>query len=572
VGVGGGIKMLIYYILQDLTTIIKIFNNILIFKIFILKGLYLEENMSIEPKTIGQLKDYHFFVPSYQRGYRWTENEAVALLDDVSEFPTEGGKRYCIQPLIVKRRDDDSFEVVDGQQRLTTIFIFMKIVEETTKYFPFELEYETRGKNKDFLSTLSPKGDIIKDDINIFHITTVREAINNWLDNPKKNPDGKSNIRFNAITKLFIKLTESVFFIWYEIPSDSDPNILFTKVNMWKIQLTNAELIKALILNKENFNKDINKRQIEISVAWDRIEQGLHDDSFWYFLNEKEQSGTRIDMLFDLLANEYNTKLSDSISVKENYFPFLVFLAVLKSEPDKDKFVEKLWNDVEELYAEFRGWYADLDKYHIIGYLISSGVTMDEIFKLTRGGRKHKIIKELIKKAEGITPKKYLDLSYDNSSDRKKIQQLLLLFNIASLVCKSEKQYRFPFDIYKGEAKSNLKLLEEETEDKLKWSIEHIHATADETDDADDSIGNLTLLDTKTNSSYKDAPFDVKRKVIIERESKGLFIPLCTKNVFLKVYSKKTENINMNMWDDEDKKDYTDEIEQMLKLFFEMGL
>jgi len=528
--------------------------------------------MSIEPKTIGMLEGYRFFVPSYQRGYRWTENEAVALLDDVSEFATEGGKRYCIQPLIVKRRNDGSFEVVDGQQRLTTIFIFMKIVEETTKYLPFELEYETRGKNNAFLSTLSPKGEISKDDINFFHITTVREAINNWLDNPKKNPEGISNIRFNAITKLFNKLTESVFFIWYEIPSDIDPNILFTKVNMWKIQLTNAELIKALILNKENFNKDINKRQIEISVAWDRIEQGLHDDSFWYFLNEKGQSGTRIDMLFDLLANEYNAKLSDSISVNENYFPFLVFLAVLKSEPDKEQFVEKLWNDVEELYAEFRGWYADLDKYHIIGYLISSGVTMDDIFKLTRGRRKHKITKELIKKAEGITPKKYLDLTYDNSSDRKKIQQLLLLFNIASLVCKSEKQYRFPFDIYKGETNSILKLFEEETEDKLKWSIEHIHATADKTDDADDSMGNLTLLDAKTNSSYKDASFDVKRKVIIERESKGLFIPLCTKNVFLKVYSKKTENIDMNMWDDEDKKDYTDAIEQILKLFFEMGL
>jgi len=447
----------------------------------------------------------------------------------------------------------------------------MKIVEETTKYLPFELEYETRGKNKDFLSTLSQKGEINKDDINFFHITTVREAINNWLDNPQKTTGGISNIRFNSITKMFNKLTESVFFIWYET-SDPDPNALFTKVNMWKIQLTNAELIKALILNKENFNEYTNKRQVEISVAWDKIEQGLHDDSFWYFLNEKGQSGTRIDMLFELLATEYNSKLSDPISVNENYFPFLVFLAFLKLEPDKEKFVKKLWNDVEELYAEFQGWYADLDKYHIIGYLISSGVPMNDIFKITRDKRKHKITKELIKKAEGITPKDFLSLTYDKSSDRKKIRQLLLLFNIASLVCKSEKQYRFPFDIYKGETASTLKLSEEETEDKLKWSIEHIHATADETDDADDSMGNLTLLDVKTNSFYKDAPFNDKRKVIIERESKGLFIPLCTKNVFLKVYSKKTENIDMSMWDDEDKKDYTDAIEQMLKLFFEMGL
>jgi hypothetical protein len=181
---------------------------------------------------------------------------------------------------------------------------------------------------------------------------------------------------------------------------------------MWKIQLTNAELIKALLLKKDNFNKDknkrqieineINKRQLEISLAWDRIEQGLHDDSFWYFLNEKEQSGTRIDMLFALLANEYNAKLPKPISENQNYFPFLVFWEVLKSEPDKEEFVETLWNKVEELYAEFRSWYADLDKYHIIGYLVSSGVPIKDIFKITRGERKHKILKNLVKEAAKI--------------------------------------------------------------------------------------------------------------------------------------------------------------------------
>jgi len=506
--------------------------------------------MSIITKTIGDLKDYRFFVPSYQRGYRWTEYEAVALLDDVSEFSTEGGKRYCLQPLIVKRRENGSFEVVDGQQRLTTIFIFMKIAEEKTEYLPFELEYETREKSQIFLSELAPKGEINKENIDYFHITTARKAINSWLDCQKN--------RYIALNDVFKRFIESVFFIWYEIPSDSDPIGMFTKVNIGKIPLTNAELIKALLLNKNNFSKDINKRQVEISVAWDRIEQALHDDSFWYFLNEKEQSGTRIDMLFALLAKEYNARLSDSIPENQNYFPFLVFLAVLKLEPDKEKFVETLWNDVEKLYAEFRDWYTDLDKYHIIGYLISSGVTIGDIFKLTRNRRKNEIIKELIRKTSEITTYNNIsNLTYDNSRDRKNIRQLLLLFNIATLVCKSEKQYRFPFDIYKGE-----------TGDKIKWTIEHIHSTADETDEADDSMGNLTLLDAQTNSSYKDAPFDEKRKIIIERESKGLFIPLCTKNIFLKVYSKNIEK--MNMWDDADKMDYIDAIEQMLKLFFDM--
>ena len=132
----------------------------------------------------------------------------------------------------------------------------------------------------------------------------------------------------------------------------------------------------------------------------------------------------------------------------------------------------------------------------------------------------------------------------------------LLLFNIATLVCKSEKQYRFPFDIYKGE-----------TGDRIKWDIEHIHATADETDDADDSLGNLTLLDAQTNRSYQDAPFVEKRKVIIERESKGLFVPICTKNIFLKVYSNNLSD--MDIWGNDDKKDYICSMEHVLKSFFE---
>lgn len=508
--------------------------------------------MSIATKTIGGLKDHRFFVPSYQRGYRWTEHEVIALLDDINEFSTEGGKRYCIQPLIVKQRHDGAFEVVDGQQRLTTMYIFMKIAcqEIRSAVPPFELEYETRRDSADFLKSLSDDVNLDKDkNIDFYHIASAYESINNWLDS---QPD-----KSVAIQELNTKIRKSVFFIWYQIPSDSDPIAIFTKVNLGKIPLTNAELIKALLLNKDNFSTDINKRQTEISVAWDRIEQGLRDDSFWYFLNEKEQSGTRIDMLFELLANEQNTQLPSPIHTNQNYFPFLVFSAQLNSTPNKEDFVKKLWDQVEKLYAEFRDWYADLNKYHIIGYLISSGVKISEIFAITRGKRKSDVMKELLEKAKSVTGKYDLyNISYDTSSERQKIRKLLLLFNIATLVCKSEKQYRFPFDIYKGE-----------TGEKLKWDIEHIHATADDTDESDDSLGNLTLLDSQTNRGYKNAPFVDKRKAVIERESKGLFVPLCTKNIFLKVYSK--ELSDMSIWGNDDKKDYIEAMDQTLNSFFE---
>ena len=53
----------------------------------------------IKLKSITELLGYHFYIPDYQRGYRWTEDEVIALLDDINEFLSEGGKRYCIQPV-----------------------------------------------------------------------------------------------------------------------------------------------------------------------------------------------------------------------------------------------------------------------------------------------------------------------------------------------------------------------------------------------------------------------------------------------------------------------------------------
>lgn len=155
----------------------------------------------------------------------------------------------------------------------------------------------------------------------------------------------------------------------------------------------------------------------------------MREDSFWYFLNEKEQMGTRIDMLFDLLAKDYNTNAKNTISSDQNYFPFLVFFATLKnSKGCETEFVDTLWNDVEKLYSEFRDWYNDLNKYHIIGYLIATGTTIAEIFSLTSGKRKSAVAADLLAKAKV----KYDDLgtlSLDTTAHKKRIRQLLLLFN-----------------------------------------------------------------------------------------------------------------------------------------------
>lgn len=118
----------------------------------------------------------HFYVPSYQRGYRWDKKQVEQLIDDLYEFSsrTEGNKSafYCLQPLVVKRIVVDGkvyLEVVDGQQRLTTILIILQALhqidydrfrgDESSKLYAasiprnaFAIKYETREDSDKWLA------------------------------------------------------------------------------------------------------------------------------------------------------------------------------------------------------------------------------------------------------------------------------------------------------------------------------------------------------------------------------------------------------------------------------------
>src|SRR5258705_13977027 len=86
-------------------------------------------------RSIFDLLSERFFVPSYQRGYRWTPRQVEALLDDLEAFQLWSRQSspdafYCLQPVVVRRRSDGEWEIVDGQQRLTTIFIVLRALHE----------------------------------------------------------------------------------------------------------------------------------------------------------------------------------------------------------------------------------------------------------------------------------------------------------------------------------------------------------------------------------------------------------------------------------------------------------
>ena len=566
-------------------------------------GNILERRTIIE-KAEGyenNIKGLKFFIPSYQRGYRWTEVEIETLLNNLKDFNDDNGtKKYCLQPLVVTKRGDE-WEVIDGQQRLTTIFIFMQFAKRISLFdLPYEIKYETRKNSDKFLTELPELIDEeeANNNIDFYYMAKAYKCMENWLKN--NYTDSKT-----GIVKLSQKIAESVMFIWYEIEDSNKAIKIFENINSGKISLTNAELIKALFLNKENFKSiekieedEIEKEQLEISNKWDIIEQALQEDSFWMFLSGKNQKySTHIDLIFDIIAKKYN---DDNKDENEKLFSFLVFYKLFNEcKKDKNKIkdlIKQIWSEVEDLYSTFKFWYNDLDKYHLIGYLVhTESKNIGDIAKLSLSLDKD----ELQAKLKGFVKTSLNEINIDEIEYKKfskEINKILLLHNIQTLII-NKSQNRFPFDLY----------------EKQDWNLEHIHALNTEFPEGEEEakifldelkayyesdaeeiekikntnpfniklaknfykicqerekyeindISNMALLDKETNGSIGNSFFSEKRKEIIKKDKGNVFIPTCTKNVFLKMYTE--EPGNMGIWDSVDRDAYKNDIRNTLK-------
>ena len=552
----------------------------------------------LEAKTVGDISG-HFFVPSYQRGYRWGSNEVFHFLDDI--YATNGEHDYFLQPIVLKKIDD-KYELIDGQQRLTTIYLIYQYMHEESNGFidspKFTIEYETRTKSLEFLKSVDETKK--EENIDFWHIAESYRQIKEWFQKKEKK---------STITNLNKYFDERVKIIWYEIDKDEDSIGIFTRLNIGKIPLANSELVKAMFLCKE-YSQSLNlERQTEISQQWDNIEKELHNDSFWYFLSNKNYE-PRIDLLLDLIVKKPN-------DCKDSYYSFFKFDELRK----KESLIE-IWNQIQHAYLMLKGWYENHDLYHKIGYLIcSNSLTLQEIFNLSIKLKKNELIGELdakIKDSININ-ENYSELSYRSIDDQKKMSKLLLLFNVESVRTMCEKSQRFPFDKHKRGKDGS-----------IKWSLEHIHAqhsislkteeqwrewlnfhlkslrqtNEDNSNDSliqsieealaknsiqgrefdrlqnqvveklsersnaeyEHTISNLALLSTNTNAALNNSTFDVKRNEIVEMDKKGDYIPYCTRMVFLKYYTPSDKN-QLHFWGYSDRVAYINAINKKLEKY-----
>jgi len=543
----------------------------------------------LELKTINELCKINFFIPSYQRGYRWGEKEVTDLLDDISDFTPKliGDDKtwYCLQPLVIKAIEDadgviSQFEVIDGQQRLTTIYLILyflnQLYTEENREKTFELNYETRKKSHDFLNNLK-KNDIQDENIDFHYISKAYKTISDWF-----NKDDFDRNNFQSKFKFNTKV------IWYE-SREEDPIAIFTRINIGKIPLTNAELIKALFLNSSNFedhaNDKIRLKQLEISTEWDNIEHALQNDMFWYFISGNNELTNRIELIFNLMNDEKDQS--------DIYSTFRFFNKKFHNKTANT--IGENWIEIKNYFQRFQEWFNERELYHKIGFLIYEGEGIDTFIDESANRTKNEFKEFLNETIRGKLRHVILEnLQYGD----KKIKTILLLYNIQTMLNNDKDNSLFPFDRFKTES----------------WDIEHITSIKDKMpettiqkqnwlDDADkfiedqalkqrvtkcdvsenfeliyqdvisyfnvnvedddiNDISNLTLLDSETNRGYKNAVFPVKRITIIQREKKGTFIPLCTKNAFLKYFSEYPPK--MSFWTQEDRDNYFSDIKTVL--------
>lgn len=503
---------------------------------------------TINQFAIGELLDgRYFYIPSYQRGYRWTEKQVGDLLRDLlcfsNDLANKGNKDekdqfYCLQPIIARPITDidqlktifgDDFndsilehgvwEIIDGQQRLTTIFLLYKYLldqkgwdaetlkdEEDGKEL-YHICYATRKGSSSFLENLSLKAikdsseEVFKENVDYFHMANAFKYISEWI-----KTDGKSiNIRYqlggsldNVRTSLFKLLNGksdtkggSVQVLWYELAENKGKRNIkeFQKINTGKIRLTDAELIKGLFLLEKNFSTSEKYiKQSELALEWEFIENTLHANNFWYFLQKKGfDMPNRIDLLFNLIykkaalkniqEEDWDAKLKEvdiqlSDARQSEIFRFYYNRFEGKIGEDLQHEVGKAWDEVMELYRTLDDWFCTPSIYNYIGLLSQCGEDLcrlvlhyeylpEESTRLDFEDYLKERISFHLRKVKIDNEKKLILSTY---KEHDNIYKVLLTLNIHLLNEQNQKLesesdvYKFPFDVLNAQ----------------NWDIEHI--------------------------------------------------------------------------------------------------
>lgn len=569
------------------------------------------ENEFIE---IKQLENKDFLIPSYQRGYRWDNKEVKELLEDINDFmlTKKYNDFYCLQPIVVKE-DKSKYRTIDGQQRLTTIFLIIKYLKDKDY---FKIEYETREKSFDFLNKIKDKDDNSADNIDFYYFLKAYKCIKDFFEN-------NQNINKN---EFYDTLVNNCKVLWYEISDNESEQDVFIRLNIGKIPLLEEENIKALFLSK---NEEIDDSDLEDRAkTWYEAEKILRaNNDFSYLVLSK-------------INKEYIEKESDNNILNDDFLRVGVYLDAIKENEKhglfdyfynlkKNNKLNDEWNKLEECIntlskfaSDDNGDSIERNIFHYIGFLILNDImNINSIYNIwNKSMQNDSFANELLEAIKdnisslvrGKDMSDYIDdLNFNDDKDKKIIFKILVLFNIDRLLKDKGSIEYFKFNrfqleewslehIYAQNSKSIKEYVNKDSKQEvIKWLeevikyieddslnkeientinklnkksiknldnfdilLENIDNNFKDTDSLND-IGNLCLLDKASNSEIGNNIFSIKRIDIEKLGNKGKLIPIATKEVFNKIFSKNIKH--KDLFTKEDREDYMNAIIEVLK-------
>lgn len=615
--------------------------------------------------------NYQFSIPSYQRGYRWESTEAGGedeqeakqvddLLNDLTYFITSNPHKkanYYLQPLMVKPRllADGSYEwdVLDGQQRLTTMLLVLKCLKERLyggqQFGLYELKYANRKQldfNRITFDRASADYDfpMANENLDSYYVRKAKDRIERWYDNELSN---NSSLRDKFKEMLFYPdETRGVNsspalrakFIWYNVQAlqPGAPQLngnrqhdieVFNRLNRGKISLTDSELIKALFLLCIKVAPAYGSSLLTPETLvrkWDDMGKKFQNEEFWNMIAPKGADySNRLDLLFDFIKDCSGNGKGSA------YRFYYKKMHGLFTSPDINK-VEELWTEVKQYFDTLCKWHENVHKHNFIGYLIENGEDLANIYSSPD-------LETKIRKGLGLENVDEIDtLRYYDNEGYKKIRKVLLLFNV--LTCDKFGQ-KFPFNLYRDNTfdvehvNSQTDNPIEKIDEKIAWvkqqaipclwidrnetdtngiltsgareardlitegvqflrdvklnnnrdtgskfkgyrtAVEYYYASGNRNTGMfeKDAIGNLALLNSSINREYKNALFPQKLRTLKRSDQEGVYIPLCTKYMFLKYYSNPQANVSafsMMRWRQEDQDEYTEAIKESIRKIF----
>lgn len=532
-------------------------------------------NVDIDKDSNVCQESVTFIIPYLQRAYKWKEKQAKQMLEDFSEFLKQEKTYYCMQPLAVVKIGDNKYELLDGQQRLTTLLILWRILfesDEKTSY-PYKFEYERDSSESNTLinrySFITESDEIKKGEygnIDEYYMSKVYGAIKLYFDNPnnKKTDEQKADNYKETFKKLLKGEGKHILFLWYEV-NEEEKHTTFAHLNSGKIELTCSELIKAILLsdgNKESLDNNRLPDKSLVAAQYAEMEEAFNDDRLWYMLQTDEPlyNGSRMDLLFNMVLN-INRKAYEAD-------PKTAFYKVYARRADLSRF----WKDCRAYFVRIMDLYKNPYTYHYIGYLTytEGNNKIDDWVKVYKESGLKGCIEQLKSKVrESISGLGDLEKITYSDTSKATLRKIFILHNIQTILIHYEtikkanlglrfSYEQFPFEllysqrwdiehiasqtenpltkiqdckdwiasvradyseifVQRPDLNNEIDLFEKDSKiEMFKQIYNEIVSSAEKNSPQNkDGLGNLVLLDSHTNRSYHNSLYKRKRKIIL---------------------------------------------------------